>query len=30
MHNKPKNLALVGASLFLAMAVALGTWIRKL
>jgi hypothetical protein len=30
MDNKPKNIALIGASIFLACAVAVGTWIRKL
>lgn len=30
MNNKPKSLALIGASIFLACAVALGAWIRKL
>ena len=28
--DKARNLALIGASVFLACAVALGTWIRKL
>jgi hypothetical protein len=28
--NKSKSIALIGASIFLAAAVALGTWIRKL
>jgi len=30
MDKKPKNLALIGASVFLACAVAIGAWIRKL
>lgn len=30
MKNKEKNLALIGASVFLAVAVAIGTWIRRL
>jgi hypothetical protein len=30
MNNKPKNLALLGASVFLALALAIGTVIRKL
>jgi len=28
--NKSKNLALIGATIFLAAAVAIGAWIRKL
>jgi hypothetical protein len=28
--NKSKNIALIGATVFLAVAVAIGTWIRKL
>jgi hypothetical protein len=30
MNKESKNKALIGASIFLAIAVALGTWIRKL
>ena len=30
MNSKPRNLALIGASVFLALAVAIGTVIRKL
>lgn len=30
MNKKPLNLALVGASVFLGLALAIGTWIRKL
>lgn len=30
VKNKEKNLALLGASVFLAVALAIGTWIRKL
>jgi hypothetical protein len=28
--NKPRNIALIGASLFFACAMAIGNWIRKL
>jgi hypothetical protein len=30
MNHKERNLALVGASVFLSLALAIGTWIRKL
>lgn len=30
MKHKERTLALVGASIFLGLAVAIGTWIRKL
>lgn len=30
MNNSAKNKALIGASLFFAVAIAIGTWIRKL
>lgn len=30
MDNKPKNKALIAASVFMALAIAIGTWIRKL
>jgi hypothetical protein len=30
MDNKSKNKALVAASVFLAIAIAIGSWIRKL
>jgi hypothetical protein len=29
-NKKPRNIALIGASIFLAAAVALGAWIRRL
>jgi hypothetical protein len=28
--NNPKNIALAGAAVFLAMALAIGAWIKKL
>jgi len=30
MDNKSKNKALIAASVFMAIAIALGSWIRKL
>lgn len=30
MDNKSKNKALIAASVFMAIAIAIGTWIRKL
>lgn len=30
MNYKERNLALVGATVFLSLALAIGTWIRKL
>ena len=30
MDNKSKNKALIAASVFMALAIAIGTWIRKL
>lgn len=30
MRHKERNLAVVGATIFLTLAVAIGTWIRKL